>query len=125
MPGERMTPIEVLQAICEAWNRLDNDALAELFADDGVFEDPLHEKTLRGREEIRTVNGPAMAGLSECEVTLRTALEGGDLGLAEGMFRSALADGGARMDFPFSIAIELRDGRIARLTEYFDTAPLT
>jgi ketosteroid isomerase-like protein len=125
MQGERMTPIEVLQAICEAWNRLDNDALAELFADDGVFEDPLHEKTLVGREEIRTVNGPAMASLSECEVTLRTALEGGDLGLAEGMFRSALADGGARMDFAFSIAIELRDGRIARLTEYFDTAPLT
>jgi ketosteroid isomerase-like protein len=125
MQGERMTPIEALQAICEAWNRLDNDALAELFADDGVFEDPLHEKTLVGRDEIRAVNGPAMASLSECEVTLRTALEGGDLGLAEGMFRSALADGGARMDFPFSIAIELRDGRIARLTEYFDTAPLT
>ena len=41
-----MTPIETLQAICEAWNRLDNDALAELFADDGVFEDPLHERAL-------------------------------------------------------------------------------
>ena len=27
-----MTPTEALQAICEAWNRLDNDALADLFA---------------------------------------------------------------------------------------------
>ena len=120
-----MTPIETLQAICEAWNRLDNDALADLFAADGVFEDPLHEKTLRGREEIRTVNAPAMASLSECEVTIGPALENGDFGLAEGMFRSALADGGARMDFAFAIAIELRDGQITRLTEYFDTAPLT
>ena len=120
-----MTPIETLQAICEAWNRLDNDALAELFADDGVFEDPLHERTLVGREDIRATNGPAMAGLSECEVTLGAVLERGDLGLAEGTFRSALADGGGRMDFAFAIAIELRDGRIARLTEYFDTAPLT
>ena len=51
-------------------------------------------------------------------------LERGDLGLAEGMFRSVLADGGGRMDFAFAIAIELQDGRIARLTEYFDTAPL-
>jgi ketosteroid isomerase-like protein len=40
------------------------------------------------------------------------------------MFRSVLADGGARMDFPFAIAVELRDGQIARCTEYFDTAGL-
>ena len=30
-----MTPSEALQAICEAWNRLDNDALADLFSDTG------------------------------------------------------------------------------------------
>ena len=119
-----MTPTEALQAICEAWNRLDNDALADLFSEDGVFEDPLHERVLRGREDVRAVNGPAMGALSECEVTLTNVLERGELGLAEGMFRSSLADGGARMDFPFAIVIELRDGRIARLTEYFDTAPL-
>jgi ketosteroid isomerase-like protein len=116
-----VTPTETLQAICEAWNRLDNDALAELFAEDGVFEDPLHERTLRGREDIRAVNAPAMGALSECEVTIGAV----DLGLAEGMFRSALADGGGRFDFPFAMVVELRDGRIARLTEYFDTAPLT
>ena len=40
------------------------------------------------------------------------------------MFRSALADGGARMDFAFAMVVELRGGRIARLAEYFDTAPL-
>jgi ketosteroid isomerase-like protein len=119
-----MTPSEALQAICEAWNRLDNDALADLFGEDGLFEDPLHERTLRGREDVREVNGPAMGALSECEVTLRNVVERGDLGLAEGMFRSVLADGGGRMDFAFAIAIELKDGRIARLTEYFDTAPL-
>jgi ketosteroid isomerase-like protein len=119
-----MTPTEALQAICEAWNRLDNDALANLFSEDGVLEDPLHERTLRGREDVREGNGPAMAVLSECDVTLGNVLERGDLGLAEGMFRSVLADGGERMDFPFAIAIELQDGHIARLSEYFDTAPL-
>ena len=119
-----MTPSEALQAICDAWNRLDNDALADLFTDDGIFEDPLHERTLRGREDVRAVNAAGMESLSECEVTLGAVLERGDLGLAEGMFRSALADGGARMDFPFAMVVELKDGRIARLTEYFDSAPL-
>ena len=119
-----MKPAEALQAVCEAWNRLDNDALADLFTEDGVFEDPLHERTLRGREDIRAVNAPAMGSLSECEVTLGAVAERGDLALAEGMFRSALADGGARMDFAFAMVVELRGGRIARLAEYFDTAPL-
>jgi ketosteroid isomerase-like protein len=119
-----MTTGEALQAICEAWNRLDNDALADLFTDSGTFEDPLHERVLTGREDIRTVNAPAMASLSECEVTLSTVLEGGESGLAEGLFRSQLADGGARMDFPFAIAVELRGGLITRCTEYFDTAGL-
>ena len=119
-----MTPTEVLQAVCEAWNRLDNDALAELFAEDGLFEDPLNERAARGREDVRAITGPGMAALSECEVTLSTVVERGDLGLCEGVFRSALADGGGRFDFPFAMAIEVRDGRIARLSEYFDTAPL-
>jgi ketosteroid isomerase-like protein len=118
-----VTPSEALQAICEAWNRLDNDALADLFDVAGTFEDPLHERVLTGREDIRTVNAPAMAALSECEVTLSTVLEDGATGLGEGMFRSALADG-ARMDFPFAIAVELRDGLITRCTEYFDTTGL-
>jgi len=30
-----MTPSEALQAVCEAWNHLDNDALADLFDETG------------------------------------------------------------------------------------------
>jgi ketosteroid isomerase-like protein len=119
-----MTPIEALQAVCEAWTRLDNDALADLFADEGLFDDPLNDGIVRGREEVRAVAAPAMQALAECHVTLESALESGDLGLGEGTFRSRLADGQGRMDFSFALAVEMREGRIARLTEYFDTAPL-
>jgi ketosteroid isomerase-like protein len=119
-----MTPSEALQAIAEAWSRLDNDALADLFDAAGRLEDPLHERVLIGREDIRAVSAPAMGELSECEVTLSAVLESGQIGLAEGTFRSALADGGARMDFPFAMAVELREGLITRCTEYFDTAGL-
>ena len=91
-----MTPLEALQAICEAWNRLDNDALADLFAEDGLFEDPLNERAAHGREDVRAITAPGMAALSECEVTLSAVVERGDLGLCEGLFRSALADGGGR-----------------------------
>jgi ketosteroid isomerase-like protein len=79
---------------------------------------------LRGREDVRAVTAPAMQALAECEVTLDTALESGEFGLGEGTFRARLADGEGRMDFSFALAVEMREGRIARLTEYFDTAPL-
>ncbi len=119
-----MTPTEAMQAICEAWNRLDNDALADLFTEDGIFEDPLHERTLQRSRGHPRGQRAGMAALSECKVTISTVAESGELGLAEGLFRSALAEGGARFDFPFAMAVEMKDGRIARLTEYFDTAPL-
>ena len=44
--------------------------------------------------------------------------------LAVGFFASKLREGGERFDFPFAILVELRDERIARLAEYFDTRPL-
>jgi ketosteroid isomerase-like protein len=51
-------------------------------------------------------------------------MEQGDQVLAVGLFASKLRDGGDRFDFPFAILVELRDGKIARLAEYFDTRPL-
>jgi ketosteroid isomerase-like protein len=119
-----VTPLEALQAVCEAWNRLDIDALAVLFAADGRFEDPLLPAPATGPDGVREASAGAMAELSSCEVTLTNGLEQGDRGIAEGTFASTLAESGARLDFPFVMAVDMRDGKIARLAEYFDTAPL-
>jgi ketosteroid isomerase-like protein len=120
-----VTPLETLQAVCEAWNRLDVEALAVLFAEDGSFEDPLVPGgPVTGPDGVRGASGEGMAVLAQCDVTISHGVEQGDLGMAEGMFRSTLAEGGA-FDFPFVMVVELRGGKIARLSEYFDTAPLT
>jgi ketosteroid isomerase-like protein len=119
-----MTPREALEALGAAWDRLDVDALAAAFTDDGVVEDPLLPETARGREAIVALYRPSMAELSECKVTLGHVLETGDLGVAEGRFESVIAADGSRMDFDFAMLVELRDGKVARLAEYFDTRPL-
>jgi ketosteroid isomerase-like protein len=119
-----MTPREALEALGAAWDRLDVDALAAAFTDDGVVEDPLLPETARGREAIVALYTPSMAELSECRVTLGHVLETGDLGVAEGRFESVIAADGSRMDFDFAMRVELRDGKVARLAEYFDTRPL-
>jgi ketosteroid isomerase-like protein len=43
--------------------------------------------------------------------------------MVEAEFRSALSNGDGRLDFDFAMVVEMNDGRIARLTEYFDTRP--
>lgn len=118
-----MTADEAMVAICRCWDQLDADALAALFTDDGTYEDPLKPDVLRGIDDVREGNRPAMAALSTCEVTLGHTLARGDLGFAEGEFRSALAEGG-RLDFPFALIVEMEDGLVKRAAEYFDTKRL-
>jgi ketosteroid isomerase-like protein len=65
-----------------------------------------------------------MGELADCSITTRRLISEGDTGMVEAEFRSALASGDGRLDFDFMMLVELRDGRIARLAEYFDTRPL-
>jgi len=58
------------------------------------------------------------------DIPLRLLVELGPTGFAEGDVRSVHAATGARFDFPFVMVIEMKDGKVARLTEYFDTHPL-
>lgn len=118
-----MSPAEAIEAVCDGWTRLDNDAIAAGFAEDGVFDDPLHERRLVGRDDIRETNAGAVAALRECRVVLGHAVERDDIGFAEGRFEAVDLDGNA-MDFPFAMVVEMRNGEIARLSEYFDTAPI-
>jgi ketosteroid isomerase-like protein len=119
-----MTPTEALRGVCDAWERGDPDAAANLFAANGVYEDPLYPAPLRGREEIREGLAQGMGAIEDCRVTLDPVLEQGDRVLGVGVFASRLREGGGRFDFPFAILVELSGNGIARLAEYFDTKPL-
>ena len=119
-----LTPEAALAALGTAWDALDIEQLVAVFADDGVVADPLLPREARGRDDIRELYTESMAELSECRVTLTNVLTSGDLGMAEGRFESALAADGSRMDFDFAMTVELLDGRVVRLAEYFDTRPL-
>ena len=66
---------------------------------------------------------PLVNALKAGGAQVLTVAADGATGLAEGTFASALREGG-RLDFPFAMVVEMRDGRIARLSEYFDTRPL-
>jgi ketosteroid isomerase-like protein len=119
-----MTPREALTATFEAWERGDPEALAELFAADGVLEDPLKQGTIVGRAQILEQSRPAVAAVADCRISISHLVEHGDVGFCEGFFAARLVEPEGRLDFPFGAVVEMRDGKIARLAEYFDTRPL-
>lgn len=115
---------EAIRALCAAWERGDPEALAGLFDDDGVYEDPLKAGPIVGRAQILEGNRPAMAAIEDCRVEIRHLVADESLAMAEGSFTSRLADGSGRLDFTFAIIVEMKQGRIARAAEFFDTRPL-
>jgi ketosteroid isomerase-like protein len=118
-----MGPGEAIRRIFAAWEANNPDDLAELFTEDGVYEDPLKGSRIEGRSNVRNENAPAMAALATCRIDIWRVVEDGDIGFSEGYFAASLVDGG-RLDFPFAVVVEMRDGLVARCGEYFDTRPL-
>ena len=119
-----MTPAETLRAVCDAWEQNDPGTAAGLFAPDGMYEDPLYDAPLHGRDDIRAGLTQGMGAICDCRVTLDPVLEDGNRVLAVGFFASRLRESGERFDFPFAILVEMSDAGIVRLAEYFDTRPL-
>ena len=119
-----MTPAEAIEAAFNAWRHLDAERLAPRFTEDARYEDPLWPQPAIGPADIREQVAGGMAELADCAITSRRLICEGDTAMVEAEFRSALASGDGRLDFDFMMLVELRDGRIARLAEYFDTGPL-
>lgn len=119
-----MDAATAIRRICDAWIARDNDAIADLFADDGVFVDPLHARPLVGRDDIRTTNQPAVDELMDISVELHHVLGSGDRAFAEGRMKATVIADKSVMDFAFAMVAETADGRLVRLAEYFDTARL-
>jgi ketosteroid isomerase-like protein len=115
---------EATRAVCEAWERGDADGVASLFTEDGRYEDPLFPDVVIGPDAIRAAVAPAMEEIRGLRIPITHLVGDGDVAICEACFLSELASGEGRFDFEFAMVIEMRDGRIARLREFFDTRPL-
>ena len=120
-----MTPSQATRAILRGWEQADPDAIAVLFAEDGIFDDPLQPQRRIGPTAIREACASGIAAIRNCRIPIRHLIESGNLAVAEGEFLSELASTGQRFDFPFMLILEMKDGKVIRLAEYFDTQPLT
>jgi len=119
-----VTPSQAVHAILRGWEQSDPDMIAAVFAEEGIFDDPLQPRRRIGPRDIREACANGIAAIRECRIPIHSLIESGNTAFAEGEFRSVQASTGARFDFPFALVVEMKDGKVARLAEYFDTHPL-
>jgi ketosteroid isomerase-like protein len=65
-----------------------------------------------------------MEEIRDLRIPVGLIVEAGEIAICEASFLCELANGDGRFDFDFAMTVEMRDGKIARLTEYFDTRGL-
>jgi ketosteroid isomerase-like protein len=113
---------EALRALYDTFCAADYEGLGALFADDGIFE--INAERHTGPDDIRRSEEAFRSTVTDCAVEYTAFLEQGDTAMCEAVFSFTQLEGGASVRLPFMAVAVMRDGRIARLTEYFDTGPL-
>ncbi len=126
-----MTPTKAFHAYCDAFAAGDHIAMADLFTDDGVFEASSLDAPIRGRENLLSQLRIISNASKNIHTEVGIAIETSELGHFEGSYAAEVIgtggklDGSAhRIDFKFVAVVEMRNGKIARLAEIFDTRPL-
>ena len=118
---ETVTP-ETLEAIADAFNRHDVDAIMAFFTDDPVFDaprgpDPCGRRFL-GTEEVREGFRARFAGIPDVHYGDASHWVSGDRGVSEWTLTGTTTDG-SRLQLRGCDLWTFRDGKVARKDSYW------
>src|SRR5260221_11194916 len=108
-----MKPAQAIRAVMTGWERLDPQQVAELFADQGTYDDPLKDGRLVGPRAILEANEKAMHDLLSCRIELSHVVEPDQVALPEGEFHAVLRAGGT-LAFSFAVLLQVAAGTASR-----------
>ena len=115
------------QRWADAWNSHDADAVAELFARDGFFEDVPFGVVAHGTSEIRAVAQSFFTVVPDLHISVVSGSLNGGRGSIEWVF-SGTDQGVYRTGKTFAVrgttVLELTGNRISRDSDYWDLATL-
>ncbi|MDP6707184.1 MAG: nuclear transport factor 2 family protein [Alphaproteobacteria bacterium] len=120
--GTGEVTVELLEAIGDAFNRHDVDAIVGFFAEDGVFDNAMgpdiHGARYVGRETLRAFFGELMAVHPDIQWHAIDNRVAGDKGYSEWR-RQCTLPSGERQDWLGLDIFTFRDGLIAKKDTYF------
>lgn len=110
-----------------AWNSHDPDKMLPLFSDDVVYEDVAFGEVSHGKTELRKFASEEFEGVPDLELKLDRADIHGNHGTIEWTF-TGTDKGVFKTGKKFSVrgvsVIDLRDGKISRNLDFYDSATL-
>lgn len=117
----------IVQQWIAAWNSHDPDKMLPLFTDDVVYEDVAFGEVSHGKTELRKFVAEEYEGVPDLELKLDRANFQGNHGTIEWTF-TGTDKGVFKTGKKFSVrgvsVIDLRDGKIARNLDFYDSATL-
>jgi limonene-1,2-epoxide hydrolase len=117
-----MTPGEVVAALIKANEARDLDAIVALMTDDIVYEN-VGMGACTGADEVRALLGPFYAGAERVAWEVLAQVEHGDVVMNERVDRFFLP-GDKQAEVRVAGYFEVRDGKVRRWRDYFDTQAL-
>lgn len=117
--GEHMKVVERMMA---AWKKRDVEGFIDTLSDDIEYHWHPTKRPAVGKEKMRKFLSNYEAGFDQQEWKIRHFAEAGDVLFVEGMEVLVDRSTGVKMDNPFVQVFELRDGKITRMRDYYDTS---
>lgn len=107
----------LVERFLAAWAERDIDALVEFFTDDAVYHNvpvaPIH-----GIDGIRQIFASFLQAFDEVSLDIVNVVAEPDLVCAERVDRFVMGE--RRFELPVNGIFEIRNGKIARFSDYFD-----
>lgn len=115
-------PLVVAHNMVNAWNDLDADAIAELFAEDGTFQSMMMDEGLQGREAMREHFTRLLAGATMLKLELRNIAENNGSVFLERV--DYFTYKGKEGSLPVAAVLDIKDGKVSAWREYYDRSAL-
>ncbi len=131
MNGQSEAAVRILEEFCSLFEKRDVAGMESLFAEEAIYELPLNDHAVVGRDNILKDLKTTFSGLKDIRISLDDVIADETGVSAEGTFYGQniaippMVDGRpSRLDFRFALCLDIEGGRITRYSEYFDTKPL-
>ncbi|MGQ2991419.1 MAG: nuclear transport factor 2 family protein [Brevundimonas sp.] len=111
---------EVLQAFMKASKAKDHDAFVDLWHDEMEYYWSVHAKPITSKEKLRKFIRNYEAAFDQQDWTVVNWIEKGDLMFCEGIEMIYDKSRDTLIRNPFMQAIEFRDGKVAKMRDYYD-----
>jgi ketosteroid isomerase-like protein len=115
--------VEIVKRGIDAYNRLDVDAVVELSTPDVAFVSVVFDLEgggYHGREAIETLFGNIRDTWEELNILVEEIRDLDDVVLVLGRLEGRGRGSGVEVDAPYAVVVELRGGKVSRLSTYLD-----